>query len=245
MKSTPPRRVIRFGPDRLAAGDDRPRHQHAEPYATLVLKGAYEQLAYAGRLRLECGDVLIQPTFDCHANRMLSRGVELIRLPWRHEASLGGVYRGCRIDLIRQIAAHDIVEAVALLEEELTSRTPQRGPIEDCEDELASGLAATSRLRIGQWAQRAHLSRESVSRGFSSVYGVPPVQFRAELSARAAWLRVIGSCDPLSRIATELGFADQAHMTRAIRALTGAPPSGWRRSHLFKTLSSGSIKLAR
>jgi hypothetical protein len=31
------------------------------------------------------------------------------------------------------------------------------------------------------------------------------------------------------------GFADQAHMSRAIRVLTGATPGNWRRSNSFKT----------
>jgi hypothetical protein len=46
-------------------------------------------------------------------------------------------------------------------------------------------------------------------------------------AARAAWLQITGSSDPLSRIAANLGFADQAHMTRAVKALTGAPPTRW------------------
>ena len=33
---------------------------------------------------------------------------------------------------------------------------------------------------------------------------------------------------PLAEIAAETGFADQPHMTRAITALTGAPPRAWR-----------------
>jgi AraC-like DNA-binding protein len=30
-------------------------------------------------------------------------------------------------------------------------------------------------------------------------------------------------------IAYDLGFADPAHLTRAVRAFTGAPPTFWRR----------------
>src|SRR5262245_36894634 len=122
MKSPPPRRHIRFGvPERLPRDHHVPRHQHVEAYATLVLGGAYEQLAYAGRLRLEAGDVLLQPTFDCHADRMLSQGLEILRLPWRRESGFGGVYRRCRVDLIRQAAGRDLREAVVLLEEDLAS----------------------------------------------------------------------------------------------------------------------------
>jgi AraC-like DNA-binding protein len=39
----------------------------------------------------------------------------------------------------------------------------------------------------------------------------------------------------LSKAAADFGFADQAHMTRAIKALTGTPPGRWRGEHLFNT----------
>jgi transcriptional regulator GlxA family with amidase domain len=46
------------------------------------------------------------------------------------------------------------------------------------------------------------------------------------------------SAVPLARIAAEAGFADQAHMTRALGALTGRCPGHWRRSNKFKTASA-------
>ena len=242
MRSPTPRRHIRVGHDRLAAGYDLPRHQHFEAYATLVLKGTYEQLAYAGRLKPEAGDVVIQPTFDCHANRMLSRGLELIRLPWRREPTLGGVYRGCRIDMIQAAAKRNITEAVALLEDEIAQRDPLPTGFDDWADLLARDLAADPKLRIAVWADCATLSRERVSRGFASVYGVAPTQFRSELKARTAWLRITETVDPLATIAAEI-FSDQAHMTRAVKALSGATPTQWRRSHSFKTSYLYTTKL--
>jgi len=92
----PPRRVIRAGVERLPAQYDVPRHQHRHAYVTVVFSGAYRQAAYAGRLSIAAGDIVLQPTFDCHADQMLSPGVELLRLPWGREAGLGGVLDGCR-----------------------------------------------------------------------------------------------------------------------------------------------------
>jgi anti-sigma factor ChrR (cupin superfamily) len=93
MNTQPPRRVIRAGFERIPQVAGMARHQHVEAYATLVLDGAYDQFAYAGRLQVEAGDVVLQPTFDCHADVMCSPGLSLIRLPWRAETSLGGVPR--------------------------------------------------------------------------------------------------------------------------------------------------------
>ena len=62
---TPPRfRPIAPGFERLAADCALPRHAHFAAYVTFVLDGGYEQAAYAGRMTLRPGDVLVQPTLD-------------------------------------------------------------------------------------------------------------------------------------------------------------------------------------
>jgi AraC-like DNA-binding protein len=57
------------------------------------------------------------------------------------------------------------------------------------------------------------------------------------MRARAAWLRLTGTRDPMSSIAVDLAFSDQAHMTRSVAALTGATPSVWRRMYSLKSES--------
>ena len=92
MKSDIQFRSVRFGPERMAYNKEMPRHRHMRAYATLVLAGEFVQFSYAGRLQLQAGDVLINPTLDYHSNRMRSRGgVTLVRLPWRHEDACVGV----------------------------------------------------------------------------------------------------------------------------------------------------------
>ncbi len=243
MNGPAPRRTIRAGFERLAAVRSVPRHQHAEAYATIVLDGAYEQLSYAGRLGIRAGDVVVQPTFDCHADRMLSAGITLVRLPWRREESLGGVYRKVPIGAIARAAERDIAEAAERLAAALKDAQCERGFVEDWADRLACDLAANPRLRLARWARLHRVTREHVSRCFSAAFGVTPARFRSELSARAAWLRITGTRESLSAIAGDLGFADQAHMTRAVVALTGAAPSLWRRSHSFKTERTAFARL--
>jgi AraC-like DNA-binding protein len=48
------------------------------------------------------------------------------------------------------------------------------------------------------------------------------------LRARAAVDRLAGGERELARLAAELGFADQAHLTRVVRAETGKTPSALR-----------------
>lgn len=244
MKNPHGFRMVRAGIERLAPGYAPPRHQHAEAYATVLLRGAFEQCSYAGRMRVRAGDVLVQPTLDCHADRMLSRGLTVLRLPWPREDGCGGVYAGCDVDSLARLAGRDPIEASAALREQLAGRAASPPLFEDPADALVGALLAPDAVAIGDWAEAAGLARETVSRGFGRLFGVAPSRFRAEWRARAAWLRITGGSEPLAAIAHSCGFADQAHMTRAVRRLSGAPPTAWRRrSHSFKTDGAGDGRL--
>jgi AraC-like DNA-binding protein len=228
--------MIRSGIERMAAENCPPRHQHTSAYATLVLDGAYEQMAYAGHLTVEAGDVLIQPTFDCHANRPKTRSITLLRLPWRHDISFGGVHRHIEVDDVVHTAKRDVTEASIILASRLRGRQGQTPVIRDWPDLLAAELRERPACRITTWAAAHGLSREHVSRGFTARYGVTPARYRLELRARRAWALAVASQAPLASVAQEAGFADQAHMSRAVAWLTGVAPAGWRRtSHSCKT----------
>jgi AraC-like DNA-binding protein len=236
MKSDIHRRIVRFGPERMAFIREMPRHQHLHAYATVLLAGEFEQFSYAGRLKLEAGDVLINPTFDCHSNRMHSPGgVTLIRLPWRHDGTFGGVYRNLSIDTIERVAGRDPAQATGLLEEQLAGKLHTRFPLQDWPDKLAIDLGTNPRLRIAQWAANHGLTREYAWRSFYLTFGVAPGQFRSAMNSRAALLAIMRSNEPLSKVAADCGFSDQSHMSRAIKSLTGIPPARCRSSHLFKT----------
>lgn len=222
-------RRITPGIETLRASFSLPRHRHLDAYATVVLAGSFEESGYLGRIRAAAGDVLIHPPLDCHANLMVSAGVQLLRLNWPDGAGHGGLYHVNDIDAIARAAEKDVREATLLLAESLgrgCSRAP--GIRNDWPDTLAATLAAGA-TELGGWAVSQGLARETVSRGFAAAYGVAPAIFRAELRARAAWLRITRDCQTLSAIAADTGFADQAHMTRWVHRITGAPPAAWRR----------------
>ena len=107
----------------------------------------------------------------------------------------------------------------------------------DWPDELARDLRRKPDTSLTEWAERHDMAPATVSRGFRRTYEVSPSTFRAQLRARRAWRSLVHGDLPLSAIAAEHGFADQPHMTRAVTALTGRPPSHWRRlrSSTFKT----------
>jgi len=240
-------RRITPGIETLPSSFSLPRHRHLRAYATVVLAGCFEESGYAGRIRAIAGDVLIHPALDCHANQMVSAGVKLIRLEWPDTSGAGGLYRVDEVDELARTAEKDVREATLLLRHILRKNCPptpsQRN---DWPDLLAGTLAQNGATEIGEWAKTNGLARETVSRGFAAAYGIAPAVFRAELRTREAWLRITRGAEGLSTIAAETGFADQAHMTRWIRRVTGAPPAAWRRnSVLSKQPGSTDVDLHR
>jgi AraC-like DNA-binding protein len=223
-------RSVKPGIEVLPCSFSLPRHRHLAPYATVVLAGSFEESGYSGRIRAVAGDVLIHPTLDCHANQMISSGVKLIRLHWADLSGIGGLYRFEDVDEIARIAENDTHQAALFLQHTVrTRRRPSPGIRNDWPDLLLNTLTQNPSLPLGTWAEMNGLARETVSRGFASAYGIAPTNFRAEFRARAAWLRITRGNDCLSRVAAETGFADQAHMSRWIRLITGASPDSWRR----------------
>jgi AraC-like DNA-binding protein len=221
-------RSIRPGRERIPAFHAAPRHRHREAYALVAVRGAFDQASYAGRVTARAGQLIVQPTLDCHANLTGAGGAEILRLPWAREEGLGGLYDLDDLDALVRLAERDPEEAGRQAAAELAAKAP-RPPRLDCwSDALARDLANGAVSRLADWAERRGLAPDTLPRGFARLYGTTPARFRHELKVRRAWLAVTGGGAPLAGIAAEAGFADQPHMTREIRRLTGASPGHWR-----------------
>ena len=70
---------------------------------------------------------------------------------------------------------------------------------------------------------RPELSERTVQRHFRYVLGVTPKALRQMLRAQRAVELLRGGL-PIIDVAQNLGFADQAHLTRSLKALTGQTP---------------------
>jgi AraC-like DNA-binding protein len=229
LEKEPSFREISPGIERLPSGFHLPRHRHLRAYAALVLKGCIEESGYAGRIKAAAGDVLVHPALDCHENRRVSSGATLVRFDWPETETLGGHYQVDDIDVIARAAEKDPTEAAFLLNQALAESKVSPRQENDWPDVLLGQLGRDCAPSLGLWAEMNGLARETVSRGFRAAYGVPPSVLRAELRARKAWLRISSGTDSLSSVAAATGFADQAHMTRWIYRVTGAPPRFWSR----------------
>ncbi len=81
-------------------------------------------------------------------------------------------------------------------------------------------------------AEIAGLSCGYFSRAFKKSFGEPPHSYIvARRIARAQHL-LLTTDAPLCQVALDCGLADQAHLSRLFRRLTGETPSVWRRKHV-------------
>jgi len=219
-------RDVRPGPERII-GPKQARHHHRAGYANVVLAGHFSEASFAGLMRAGPGDVLLHGAFDSHCNDGLRSSRPLIlRLP-SCGVGLEGLHRVADPEELVRLAARDPRDAVRRLGEVLQA-VPSGG--EDWPERLAGDLNADPSLPLRDWAQRTGLAAETLSRGFRQVFGVSPKRFRMETRARQAWRELVRSKRPLTEIAHDSGFADLAHMSRSVAALTGAPPRSWRSS---------------
>lgn len=217
-----------------------PRHSHQKSYAALVLSGDYEEAGDQGRFYVRAGEVVLHDCFEAHLNRFSASGARVLNLPLSAAHSFKpGVARVEDMDLLVRTAEHDQAEAADLLLRIIQQRTPEWT---DWPDELAAVLIQDPSLRLSFWASENGLAPWAVSRGFAKIFGVSPEAFRARARARSAWRAIRKTKEPLAEIAADQGFADQSHMTRSVKQMTGMAPRAWRTTtaNRFKTRKSAT-----
>jgi AraC-like DNA-binding protein len=95
-------------------------------------------------------------------------------------------------------------------------------------DQVRQLLAERTELGLDDLAQAAGVSAYHLSRTFRRVTGLTLSRYRTRLRLRRAMQRLAAGDGDLAGLAAELGFADQAHLTRALRAETGTTPAALR-----------------
>lgn len=229
-------RLVREPFQTLTSGTTLPRHMHASAYATLVLEGGYEEAGESGRWCVRAGEVLIHAPFSIHRNQSLSQGARLLNLRLPATTALSACGSVSNADLIVRLARHDPPAAAQALLEGWRLGT---APLDDAPDRLASLLADGDPVSIGTWSRAQGVVRQTVFRGFRALYGVSPTRYRVEARARRAWRLILAGGQTLAGVAEEAGYADQAHMSREVKRLTGRTPGAWavaaRAHHSFKT----------
>jgi AraC-like DNA-binding protein len=191
-----------------------------------VLSGHYEEAGDSGRHRVQPGNVLLHEAFEAHLDRIPTFGAVVLNLPLpAQHAFRSGVGKVDDPDAIVRLTEKGDSKAAALLLLSTQLRAPE---FPDWPDELAALLAEDASINLSGWAEERGISGWNLSRSFAKVFGISPSGFRARARTRQAWRAIRTTGLPLSAIAADLGFADQAHMTRSLKTVTGRCPGAWR-----------------
>jgi AraC family transcriptional regulator len=81
-------------------------------------------------------------------------------------------------------------------------------------------------------ARLARLSASHFARAFKHTFGYPPHAFLMRRRVERAQGLMLKTNVPLGQIASECGFADQAHFSRSFLQFTGESPGSWRRARV-------------
>jgi AraC-like DNA-binding protein len=89
-------------------------------------------------------------------------------------------------------------------------------------------------IGVGELALLARLSATHFSRVFKRSFGVTPRDYVMRARLERAKTLLAGTSAPLSQVALDCGFCDQAHMSRIFHQVVGTTPSRWRKQSLFE-----------
>jgi AraC-like DNA-binding protein len=220
-------RPLTTGPMRHPPHQRLGRHRHDEAFIALVLAGAYVEAGDTGRHHLRPGDVLIHHCWESHLDEVASSGAQVLILPlpaaWKGPAHAVAPDP----DAVVRLAERDVPAALGLLAGGLTAAVD---PPQDWPDLLAARLRQDPDAPLASWAHELGLHPGSLARGFRQAFGITPAAYRLSQRTHRALKRIVQGDAGLADVAAQCGFADQAHMSRAVRRMTGQAAMNLRRS---------------
>lgn len=125
---------------------------------------------------------------------------------------------------------------LSLANERLTARLGSRpAPTELPSPDLAEATRAlldqhvTHGITLQDLAAQVHASASHVVRTFTEAFAIPPHRYLVGRRVDAARALLLDGW-PAAQVATEVGFHDQAHLTRHFRRHVGTTPGRYQRS---------------
>ncbi len=143
---------------------------------------------------------------------------------------IGEMYGTAGATMVEQVLAEpDPRAAIGLIERFLLSLAPEQDPlVEEVAALVAMAEGDVSMTRVDELATLSGRSVRSLQRLFRDYVGIGPKWVIRRFRLHEAAERVSQGFD-LARLAAELGYTDQAHLTRDFTAAVGMPPAAYAR----------------
>lgn len=239
------------GERRIYRGILQPFADHAhDHYVFGIVREGERELALNGeRLNIKKGDVLVFNPGDAHGCTHVSES------PFAYDSFtvaaeiLDGEIFGFPNDaddlprmqleevlhLLDKRLESDALEAFAIFEQTLVEK-PDMSRFDSKHEEAAMRLHAhmighlAGRTYIEAYAESEEISAYSLIRAYRHIFSLTPIQHQLALRVDAA-CELLAKNANLSNVATELGFSDQAHLTREFKKRIGCTPGAYATMH--------------
>lgn len=215
-----------------APGEGCKPHRHGGAQVSLVLAGGYREDSDAGEVVVDGAALSAKPAGFEHENLFGETGALIlaVNLPQAAPFASYRVARGIAGGAAALAGASRTgVGAVAALAMHLPLADGKLPVRDDGLDDVRRRLAADDRARSKALARTLGLHPVQFARQFREAFGEAPRTVRLWGRTSRAIDRIVRTAMPLAELACAEGFADQAHMTRAVKQATGFAPARLRR----------------
>ena len=227
-----------------------PLHHHDRPYFCFLVKGKYEERYGGAVLAYEPFSIALHPARYAHADAILQPQTTFFTIElgreWSNDLEQPFDFSEWRLELqhgeavwlaVRLLRAFLNDAADALLVEACLSEMlaialrmlhePQARPWLDQVKAILHERFA-EKITLADLATAVRLHVASVARGFRLAEGVTIGDYVQRLRVQNACRLLSGRFMSLADIANACGFADQSHLTRVFKAITGTTPAALR-----------------
>jgi AraC family transcriptional regulator len=225
-----------------------PWHAHAETYVTFVVDGTYRERLRGTTLDCVPRSVVVHPAGEEHADRFASRHANCLNVhldpSWSRQsrfvhtaliqtASAAAIGTRVARELRHADALSPLVIEGLMLElfaEVERARDEDRAPswLKKVHEVVESQYGR--QLALAELAELAGVHPVHLARAFRRHYGCTVGELVRELRVEDAKRRIVAGV-ALSDVALDAGFADQSHLARTFRRLTGMTPAAFRRAN--------------
>ena len=222
-------RLFDFLPDTYLYVKDLEGRFVAMNEAQVRLKGATREEELLGKTDLDLHSAHWGRLYQEEDRRVMSSGREIPNQVWLVSTADGtlGTFCSSKIPVRGKGAKVIGIAGVMYRLDQPATKSMQNDPVQQATEIIATQFA--SPLEINEIAATVDLSTSQLNRRFRATFQMPPSEYLQRVRVHEASRRLASGDQPISEVALETGFYDQAHLTRTFRRWMRMTPSEFRK----------------